>query len=339
MSKPEHIQRIGQMILSQDNRGTDKPLFAVMEKYEVVTLDTHEHDRIVWVNTESGDYEEADDIKADRLELKHMSGEETRPWERMAVKEVDRFVTACFTAQGCADYLGLNGHNLRRPFTYAFGSHRNLEWHAVRDWLAEQGAEVSKEEASKSQCELCNSTGLIYGTPCGACGEEAPAEQDKKIIEDMKAQIEDLEWQVKGVAEWRGMYEQLKAKTLELQAENEAFAKNLRGEHALVGATYKHLTAERDQFKSELKQWHSVFGHLGTPDEAGNTLIGKQDELESQAEQLKAENIQLKAALAESRSNDRAAMSYLQEVRSLVGGDDFPDMVERVKRLSLGAKQ
>jgi hypothetical protein len=313
MNTPEHISRIGQLILTQDNRCTDQPLFAVMEKYEVVTLDTHDYDRIVWVNTESGDYEEADEAQAEHLEAERREGEETHPWERFAMKEVDRFVTACFTAQGCADYLGLNGHNLRKPFTYAFGSHRNVEWQAIRDWLCERQAEVNHAPS--------------------------PAGQAQKVIDDLRAQVEDLQWQVKGVAEWRGLYEQLKAKTLELQAENEAFAKNLRGEHALVGATYTHLATERDKFKSELNQWHSVFGHLGTPDEAGNTLIGKQDELENQAELLKAENIQLSAALAESRSNDRTAMSYLQEVRSLVGGDDFPDMVARVKRLSVGAKQ
>ena len=36
-------------------------------------------------------------------------------------------------------------------------------------------------------------------------------------------------------------------------------------------------------------------------------------------------------ALEESRANDRTAMSYLAEVRAIVGGDDFPDMVLRVK--------
>ena len=30
------------------------------------------------------------------------------------------------------------------------------------------------------------------------------------------------------------------------------------------------------------------------------------------------------------KANDRCAMSYLAEVRSIVGGDDFPDMVKRV---------
>lgn len=37
--------------------------------------------------------------------------------------------------------------------------------------------------------------------------------------------------------------------------------------------------------------------------------------------------------LAESRANDKQAMAYLNEVRAIAGGDDFPDMVERVAKL------
>src|SRR5690606_20019044 len=37
--------------------------------------------------------------------------------------------------------------------------------------------------------------------------------------------------------------------------------------------------------------------------------------------------------LAESRANDKQAMAYLNEVRAIVGGDDFPDMVRRCEKL------
>jgi len=43
---------------------------------------------------------------------------------------------ACFTEQGCRDYLARDGHNLRLPFIYAFGSFRNSEYQFVRKWLA-----------------------------------------------------------------------------------------------------------------------------------------------------------------------------------------------------------
>lgn len=37
--------------------------------------------------------------------------------------------------------------------------------------------------------------------------------------------------------------------------------------------------------------------------------------------------------LVESRANDRQAMYYLNQVREIVGGDDFPDMVEKCREL------
>ena len=129
------LSAIGELIVSQDNRCTDQPLFAVMEKRGVLTLDTHDHDRIEWVETESGDYCEADESKARRLEALHQGHRETPGWERYAIKDIDVFVTACFTEQGCKDFLERDGHNHRRPFIYAFGSYRNGEYQMVRNWL------------------------------------------------------------------------------------------------------------------------------------------------------------------------------------------------------------
>lgn len=42
---------------------------------------------------------------------------------------------------------------------------------------------------------------------------------------------------------------------------------------------------------------------------------------------------ELRIALAESRANDQQAMYYLNQVREIVGGADFPDMVERCREL------
>jgi hypothetical protein len=51
------------------------------------------------------------------------------------------FVTACFTEQGCKDYLARDGHNLKEPRIYAAGSYRNSEWQAVRNYLAALAAQ------------------------------------------------------------------------------------------------------------------------------------------------------------------------------------------------------
>lgn len=50
-------------------------------------------------------------------------------------------------------------------------------------------------------------------------------------------------------------------------------------------------------------------------------------------EALKDKCRSLEVALAESRANDKQAMAYLTQIRELVGGDDLPDMVEKVKEL------
>lgn len=132
-AKLAELEAIGALINSQDNRHTDQPMFAVMEKRGMVTLDTHDHDRIEWydpVNVST-----ADDRTASRLEALHRGGRDVKDWERYAIKDVDVFVTACFTEQGCKDFLAIDGHNHREPFIYAFGSFRNSEYQSMRNWL------------------------------------------------------------------------------------------------------------------------------------------------------------------------------------------------------------
>ncbi len=133
--EPE-LQAIGARIRTQDNRCTDQPMFVVLEKREIVTREGYDHDRIVWFETKSGDYNEASEVQVRRLEALRMGGRETPGWERIAVKEIDMFVTTCFTEQGCRDFLARDGHNHRKPFIYAYGSYRNAEYQAVRNFLA-----------------------------------------------------------------------------------------------------------------------------------------------------------------------------------------------------------
>lgn len=130
----DDLSSIGRLIATQDNRCTANPMFAVLEKRETITLDTHHHDRIVWVRKDDGEVE-ADERTHERLELLHEHGYEPKKWDRYAMLETDVFATVCFTEQGCKDYLACNGHNLRMPFIYAFGSYRNAEYNLIRDTL------------------------------------------------------------------------------------------------------------------------------------------------------------------------------------------------------------
>lgn len=126
------LQEIGDLLRTQDNRMTDRPIFVVLQKREMVAHEDYDHDRIEWVDDEGI---AASKAKALRLEELYQGGRDKDGWRRLAIKEVDEFVTACFTERGCQEYLEVNGHNLRKPFICAYGSFRNAEFRAVRDWL------------------------------------------------------------------------------------------------------------------------------------------------------------------------------------------------------------
>lgn len=130
------LSAIGELIRTQDNRITDQPFFAVMTKREIVSSEDHDCDRICWVENQSGDYVEATETQHRRLEAIYQAKYEVRDgWDRYAMKEIDVFVTGCFTEQGCKDYINKNGHNLNKPFIYAFGSYRNDEYQTVRKFI------------------------------------------------------------------------------------------------------------------------------------------------------------------------------------------------------------
>lgn len=135
-SERAQVVEIGELIRTQDNRITDQPFFAVMTKREIVGSEDHDYDRICWVENQSGDYVEATETQHRRLEAIYQGKYEVREgWDRYAMKEIDVFVTGCFTEKGCKDYIRRNSHNLNKPFIYAFGSYRNNEYQAVRKFI------------------------------------------------------------------------------------------------------------------------------------------------------------------------------------------------------------
>lgn len=141
----EPLLGIGRRIAAQDNRATDQPMFVVFQKREIVVDGDYDHDRIAWIGEEGREPDEETAAKLDAMrndiESDHfMAGEieiddedEGREeWRYLALKEVDEFVTACFTEQGCKEFLAIHGHNLRQPFIYAAGSFRNREYQQLR---------------------------------------------------------------------------------------------------------------------------------------------------------------------------------------------------------------
>ncbi|HFF3904072.1 TPA: ead/Ea22-like family protein [Escherichia coli] len=133
-SAPDSFGIIGENIRTQDNRITSDPMFCVYQKREIVVDADYDYDRIVWVDEDGN---EANKRQSRRLELLHENFREPpEKWRRVAVKDIDEFVTCCFTEQGCKDYLAANGHNLRLPFIYVKSGFRNAEYIGIRNCLA-----------------------------------------------------------------------------------------------------------------------------------------------------------------------------------------------------------
>lgn len=145
-SVPEWMSEISENLKTQDNRMTADPMFVVFQKDDIVVDEDYDHDVIVWVDDEGNkaDPETVDqlnDMRADMVGVYYMENEielgdeERQEWRRFAIKETDKFVTACFTEAGAKAYLNRDGHNLKKPFIYATSLYRNEEMKRLRDWL------------------------------------------------------------------------------------------------------------------------------------------------------------------------------------------------------------
>lgn len=131
---PAVIRRIGELIRTQDNRITDAPIFIVQERRRDYGYDLDYCDDYVWLDT-AGDYEEATAEELEEIERQEEQGEVPDNWQKTGYKDRWEFVTACFTEQGCEDFIAADGHNHGELRIYAAGSHRNAEFRVVRDFL------------------------------------------------------------------------------------------------------------------------------------------------------------------------------------------------------------
>lgn len=148
--QPELLQRLQLSLNTQGCRFTADPFFCVFSKREIVVDADYDHDRIFWWHQER--HVEASETTERRLESLRRDGRETGDWVKLAVKEIDNFETACFTEQGCKDFLEIQGHNLRKPFIYATSLFRNREMIALREALmAGQFADVNELNRLKEE--------------------------------------------------------------------------------------------------------------------------------------------------------------------------------------------
>ena len=131
------INSIGELIRTQDNRMTHEPMFIVQEHDRICGMDEDFADGYEWFDDEACCVVSDQDEIAE-LEALCESGELNEEGPRKAYyKDQWVFVTACFTEQGCKDYLQANGHNHGKTRIYDWGTHRNAEFQAIRNHLTD----------------------------------------------------------------------------------------------------------------------------------------------------------------------------------------------------------
>lgn len=124
------LRDIAKRLREQDNRSTAEPMFCVQEKHRDRGYDPAYSADTIWINMQSGDYEEVPP--------------ETPGAEEFGYQDRWETVMTCFTEEGCKEYLERNGHNLKETRIYVESFHRCPEMirirHALLALLEEKGA-------------------------------------------------------------------------------------------------------------------------------------------------------------------------------------------------------
>ncbi|MGE0973191.1 hypothetical protein ACQFN5_28675 (plasmid) [Klebsiella sp. WOUb02] len=117
----------------QSSQKVSDPLYCVYEQLEIIVDADYEYDRITWIDDQ---HREAKESQAFQLSQNYKAGKlDNDKWHRVALKEIDVFVTCCFTEHGCKDFIALNRQKLRKPFIQAKSGLYNVEYQTVRNWL------------------------------------------------------------------------------------------------------------------------------------------------------------------------------------------------------------
>lgn len=115
------LAAIGDRLRTQDNRCTENPMFCVQERYRSYGYSTDYAEDTVWIDMDSGDYQETEPNAPGAEEIGYQD-----KW---------RTVMVSLTEEGCKEYLRLNGHNHGETRIYVESWNRCPEMIAVRDAL------------------------------------------------------------------------------------------------------------------------------------------------------------------------------------------------------------
>jgi len=142
----DQLLSIGENLRTQDNRITDAPMFVVQQKVRDYGYDDDYADNWEWISQKNGDPAVINNPRlAARLDRIWEHGDQDclkDKYHRVGYRDRWEFVTACFTEQGCKDYLAQDRHNLGREVRiYAAGSYRNVEFRVIRNFLMDMRVE------------------------------------------------------------------------------------------------------------------------------------------------------------------------------------------------------
>jgi len=135
----DEILKIGKLLQTQDNHATAHPLFVVQKKCRDMGYESDYTDDYCWAFSDGPDCVIADPDEVLRLEQLDSVGKITdEEWQK--VYYIDRwdFVTACFTAQSCKEFIENNKHRYGELRMFVDTAHHNPEWKLIRDYLIEQ---------------------------------------------------------------------------------------------------------------------------------------------------------------------------------------------------------
>jgi hypothetical protein len=207
-SKQDALKRIRTNLRTQDNRATSWPMFAVQQKRRDYGYDPNYSDHVVWIDQcndcveapneaecAKSDYVlEPDEPTHEQLEKQYQeTGDEPDGWTRTSYVDRWEFVTACFTEQGCKDYLEVNGHNLNEPRIYAYSGWRNHEWQTItRLLLGELGPYGEHPDGSVRRQRLLVGLWLLRWLEATAEDDKFPSPLAQQLMEDLPSSLREI---------------------------------------------------------------------------------------------------------------------------------------------------
>ena len=136
-------------ILTDDNRATADPIFLVQQKKKSPPIDpAYDDAKYVWVNMESGDYEEAGKAETallDQMDAQPWAGDPPKGWEKIYYVDIWETVQPFFTEADADDYILRMAHRLNETRVYVESAYRNHELIYLRKVLAKMAQEAKND--------------------------------------------------------------------------------------------------------------------------------------------------------------------------------------------------